>query len=497
MARPNGGIIGPDNVPTPFTAKGTWKLSDAFNYIKAGLWPQTLGYQVNNSVRFNHGSSDELARTNGTATDGKKCTISFWIKKCRIEGSTTTMRFMQAYSGVGNQFHSQWGDGSTSPGDQWNISPGEQGGTEGIRMTNAAYRDSSAWYHYLWYWDSVAQLSTLYVNGESQSSSTNTAVVLNQITSATKSGTSFRIKSSITGQAEFYLAEFYIIDGQALTPSSFGETDTTTGIWKPKAYTGTFGNNGVYLKFANSASLGTDSSGNGNNFTVTNLTSVDQSTDTPTNNFATLNALENSYSGLTLSEGNLKGVTTNAYYSFVRSTIGVSKGKWYMEVKCTAQSASENKWQFGISDTPPTSSTSYLGNFELSYGWRGEGNTIFFNGTSASYGTEGGMSTGMIVGIALDLDNSKIYWSRNGTWKNSADPATNTNGFGFTPTSGFYHFAFGELDGDYGYTYETNFGNPPYSITGGYTDAGGFGNFSYQPPSGYYALCTRTLAAFG
>jgi hypothetical protein len=297
-----------------------------------------------------------------------------------------------------------------------------------------------------------------------------------------------------------YMSDVFYIDGQQLTPSSFGETDFDTGIWKPKAYTGTYGTNGFYLQFKNSASLGTDSSGNGNTFTVNNLTSIDQTTDTPTNNFATINALENSYSGLTLSEGNLKGVTTNAYYSLIRSTIGVSTGKWYMEAKCNAQGASENKWHFGISDFPPSSSTSAIGTANYSYGWRGEGNTIFYNGTSTSYGTEGGMSTGMIVGIALDLDNNKIYWSRNGTWKNSANPATNTNGFSITGASstntGFYHFAFGDYDGDYGYTYETNFGNPPYS-GGSFTDSAGRGNFSYSVPSGFYALCTANLSTQG
>jgi hypothetical protein len=475
MAKRNGGIIGPSNVPNPFIAKGVWKLRDAFNYIKAGLWPVPLGYQIPNSVRFNHASSDELARTNGTATDGKKCTISFWIKKCRIQGSTTTMRFMQAYSGTGNQFHSQWGNGSTSPGDQWDISPGEQGGTEGARITNAAYRDSSAWYHYLWYWDSVAQLSTLYVNGESQSSSTNTAVVLNQITSATKSGTSFRIKSSITGQAEFYLAEFYIIDGQALTPSSFGQTDSATGIWTPKAYTGTYGNNGVYLKFANSAALGTDSSGNGNTFTATNLTSVDQSTDTPTNNFCTFNPLFVQTGNMpTYSEGNLK-ITGPVAESgvFTIGTIGVSTGKWYYEWKTNQASSTAN--YAGVTNDTLTSSYE-IGDYQL-----------------------GGMGTSDVCMIAFDASNGKLWIGKNGTWYSNptttqaGNPATTATPI--TTLTGSLFFFEGRSYSS-AYSANFNFGSPFYT-SGGYTDDGGFGNFSYQPPSGYYSLCTRTLAALG
>ena len=452
------------------------------------------GYNIANSLRFNSGSSDYLNRTLSTPTNNKLYTWSGWIKKTKND--EVAPNIFGAHSG-GLRDCIRFDGG----GNALQIIFNEAG--SGNLVTTQLLRDVSAWYHIVVAVDTTQATSTnrvkIYLNGTQITSFSTSSYPAQNYTNILNAANTHVFGKNADLSNEFfngYIAETYFIDGQQLTPSSFGETDFDTGIWKPIPYTGSFGTNGFYLQFKNSASLGTDSSGNGNTFTVNNLTSIDQTTDTPTNNFATLNALENSYSGLTLSEGNLKGVTTNAYYSFVRSTIGVSKGKWYMEVKCTAQSASENKWQFGISDASPTSSTSYLGNFSLSYGWRGEGNTIFFNGTSASYGTEGGMSTGMIVGIALDLDNSKIYWSRNGTWKNSADPATNTNGFGFTPTSGFYHFAFGELDGDYNYTYETNFGNPPYSANS-YTDGAGYGNFSYAVPSGYYSLNTKNLATFG
>ena len=462
------------------------------------------GYDITNSLRFNAGSTDYLNRTPSSTTNRRTHTQSFWVKRSdlsRLQWFSSTRDY-----GTSNFFSEClfYGD------DTFSVQLRDSVSNEvGNLRTTQLFRDISAWYHIVIAIDTTQATNTnrmkLYVNG-SQVTALGTATYPSQNfdTGANVNGYPFYIgkDASVATAYNFngYISEFNFIDGQALTPTSFGETDEDTGIWKPKAFSGTYGTNGFYLQFKNSASLGTDSSGNGNNFTVNNLTSVDQSTDTPTNNFATINALENSYSGLTLSEGNLKGVTTNAYYSLIRSTIGVSTGKWYMEAKCTAQSASENKWQFGISDFPPTSSSSYLGSASYSYGWRGEANTIFYNGTSTSYGTEGGMSTGMIVGIALDLDNNKIYWSRNGTWKNSANPATNTNGFSITGASstntGFYHFAFGELDGDYNYTYEVNFGNPPYSANS-YTDGAGFGNFSYAVPSGYYALNTKNLATFG
>ena len=452
------------------------------------------GYTVKNSLRFNSGSSDYLNRTYGTPTNNKIWTKSFWIKRSELA------REQHLFNGAAaSQFY-------INSEDKLYFYDQTAAGTY---KTTQVFRDVSAWYHIVVAEDTTQATAgdrvKIYVNGTQVTAfDIQTNPTQNNSSAWNTNATAYYIARYNPSPAGYYtsayLSETYFIDGQQLTPSSFGETDTDTGIWKPKAYTGTYGTNGFYLQFKNSASLGTDSSGNGNTFTVNNLTSVDQSTDTPTNNFATINSLENSYSGLTLSEGNLKGVTTGAYYSLIRSTIGVSTGKWYMEAKCTAQGASENKWHFGISDFPPTSSTSAIGTANYSYGWRGEGNTVFYNGTSTTYGTEGAMSTGMIVGIALDLDNNKIYWSRNGTWKNSANPATNTNGFSITGASstntGFYHFAFGDFDGDYGYTYEVNFGNPPYSANS-YTDGAGYGNFSYAVPSGYYALNTKNLANFG
>ena len=420
------------------------------------------GYEVDNSLRFNHGSSDQLARTMGTATDGKKCTISFWIKKCRIQGSVTTMRFMQAYSGVGNQFHSQWGDGSASPGDQWNISPGEQGGNEGIRMTNATYRDPSAWYHYLWYWDSVAQLSTLYVNGVQQSSSLTTAVTLNQVTSATKSGTSFVIKSSISGQAEFYLAEFYIIDGQALDPTDFGEFDSDTNIWKPIPYTGTFGNNGCYLEFKDSSALGDDTSGNGNDFTVTNLTSVDQSTDTPTNNFCTLNFIQNGNgSTSTLTEGNL--VAGTADNKGVAATFGVNRGKWFFEVK---NSGTQLNQYFGVSnraneqdgDASPGLATANIRSFVASGAFKN-----YSAGSTTSNASFLG-TNGTIFGFALDLDNGTLDRYVNGSLINTDTTLPSDNSVTFFPFT-IVTFNFGNWS-----QAQFNFGSPMYT-GGGYADA--------------------------
>ena len=214
-------------------------------------------FPLEQSLRFNSADSAVLTRTNGTATNGKKCTLSFWIKKSEIIGSTTTARFIQAYSGVGNQFHMQWGDGTTSPGDQWNVSPGEQSSQQGMRQTDAALRDPSAWYHCVWSYNSESgsESVVLYVNGIEQTSSTYTgAPTTNLVTSLTKSGTEIKIGYINSSMPDFYLAEVNCIDGQALTADSFGELKN--GVWIPKDPSGLdYGANGFRLSFADDAEV--------------------------------------------------------------------------------------------------------------------------------------------------------------------------------------------------------------------------------------------------
>jgi hypothetical protein len=292
-----------------------------------------------------------------------------------------------------------------------------------------------------------------------------------------------------------------MIDGQQLTPSSFGETDEDTNIWKPIPYTGSFGTNGFYLQFKNSASLGTDSSGNGNAFTVNNLTSVDQSTDTPTNNFCTLNPL-NTYPSTkpVLSEGNLQVVTVNADpgYWGASSTLGVSSGKWYVEFKPT-NSTSGSPYLLGVSYNPAemarngaTGASQYT---SADWGYYGGSGDIYNNGGNTAYGNT--YTTNDIIGVALDLDNNKLYFSKNGTFQNSGVPTSGATGTGAISITAnqTYFFFISDLGGGV-CTYQANFGNPPYSANS-YTDGAGFGNFSYAVPSGYYSLNTKNLATFG
>ena len=489
MAKRNGGIIGPDNVPAgPLgAAGGVWRLEDAFNYQKAGLWPVVLGYQIPNSLRFNRGSSDYLSRTPASTTNRKTFTISAWVKRSQVSAN-----FHSIYSNNNNGFGIQFRDDDTIAFAIGTV-------TDAYVYTNRVFRDVSAWYHFVFVVDTTQATDSnrmkMYVNGVQETSfSTTVYPALNVDTNINTASIQNQIGTNVPYTSYFsgYFSEFYLIDGQALTPSSFGETDSTTGIWIPKAYTGTYGTNGFYLKFANSASLGTDSSGNGNTFTVNNLTSVDQSTDSPTNNFDTLNPLFAFNNAPTITNGNLTVVTATSD-STVVSTIGVTTGKWYFEAKVGSTAVGSIIGILGDIDNIQNTGFN-SGYFPQAFAYYLDGRKIN-NNTYTSYGNS--YTTGDVIGVAFDLTNGKIWFAKNGTWQASGDPAAGTNAAFTTLSSTVTYFAaFGDASGGSTSTFDVNFGSPTYAANS-YADANGFGNFSYAVPSGYYSLCSKNLAIYG
>jgi hypothetical protein len=273
-----------------------------------------------------------------------------------------------------------------------------------------------------------------------------------------------------------------MIDGQQLTPSSFGETDFDTGIWKPKAYTDTYGTNGFYLQFKNSASLGTDSSGNGNTFTVNNLTSIDQTTDTPTNNFATFNPLMyTTANNATLTDGNLTVLSVTGTFSVTPATLAVGSGKWYYEVKCISGTLGDRTAKVGWGNPDKGASMETQGSIL----YRNNTGNKFIDNTGSSYGAT--WTDGDIIGVALDISGGTVTFYKNGTTQGN-----------ITISGGLDDGTFYIPLVDVGNTdkLSVNFGNPPYTANG-YTDGAGYGNFSYAVPSGYYALNTKNLANFG
>jgi len=450
------------------------------------------GYNVDNSCRFNDGSSDYLNRTPASAGNRKTWTWSGWVKRGNIALGIPTTIFAA-------------GPNSSSPRgfidfDNTNqLRFGVNNGTWYIAATTALFRDPSAWYHI------VAQIDfsnatqsdrvKLYVNNVLQTTNSVSWPSTDQVFNNNVSHQLGRNQLDGSQYLDGYLSEVCFIDGQALDPTSFGEFDADTGIWKPIAVSGlTFGTNGFYLPFQNSGALGQDDSGNGNNFTVNNLTSIDQTTDTPTNNYCTMNPLDNYYSQGTFSNGNCTYTSNASYYTYNTATFGVSSGKWYWETKLSTANSDNAS---GISSYPSLAGTDYLGSKNYHYNYRSADGKIYNNAVGTTYGST--YTTNDIIGFALDLDNNKFYVSKNGTWQNSADPSAGTNGFSISNPSSFsgnYFPSFGQQT-NVSNTWQTNFGNPTFTISSGNSDGDGYGNFEYAVPSGYYALNSKNLAEYG
>jgi len=442
------------------------------------------GYTVKNSLRFNSGSSDYLNRTFGTATSRRIFTLSVWLKRSKLGVAQNIFG-----NGTGTNTDG-FGVIDITSADKFRISgTPDYAVDEYSLLTTQVLRDTSAWYHLIVAFDSTQATSSnrikMYING-SQVTALDTAIYpsLNldpKITLNNSHMISRRVNSA-TDYFDGYMSEYYFIDGQALTPSSFGETDTLSEIWKPKAYTGTYGTNGFNLQFKNSASLGTDSSGNGNTFTVNNLTSVDQSTDTPTNNFATFNPLDNRLTiPNTLTEGNLNPSPTDVGTAGVsNSTIAINGGSFFAEFKVLGVSGNMD---IGILAKDNWDSSSFpFSTANVGYSYRSTGNKRSSAGDVA-YGSS--YTTNDIIGVAFDNTNGTLIFYKNGT----------SQGTAFTGLTSNLNFVF-SCTGVSGNNVSANFGNPTYSANS-YTDGAGYGNFSYALPSGYYALCTKNLANFG
>ena len=418
------------------------------------------------SLRFNSDSTDYLNKT--FSTTPTTWTMSVWVKRANI-GS------LQSIAGARNVSISSWGLRFIATSALEYIKQGSI-----AISTTALFRDPSAWYHIVL---SSAPSGTinLYVNNvlvDSASASTNGYLFIGSDSYVNAIG---RRGDSGDSQYNGYMSQFYFIDGQQLTPSSFAETDPSvpsSGIWVPKTYTGSYGTEGFFLEFENSASLGTDSSGNGNNWTLNNLTSIDQSTDAPTNNFATWNPL---YPGgnQTFTEGNLQIATGTTGGSI--GTIAVNTGKWYWEIKVISATALARI--AGIFQLLGTN-TNLFSQGTVYYKLNGN---IDINNVDSAYGAS--LTTNDIVGVAIDVDARSVIFYKNGVSQGAIDLSSVYN-VGDDITASMVQSS------STNQTVAANFGNPPFAITSGNSDANGFGNFEYAVPSGYYALCTKNLSEY-
>ena len=454
------------------------------------------GFDVANSCRFNSASSDNLVKTPSSTGNRDKWTWSAWVKLGKL---AVDQNLFTAYDA--STFYTEIQIGDTGRLNFINkISGSEQGKIE----TERVFRDLSAWYHFVIVWDSgnatAGNRMRIYVNGvEETSFATDTNPSQDQDSVVNFASRPIYVGSWGQSQKHFdgYMAEVVLLDGTAASPTSFGEFDEDSGIWKPIDVSGlTPGTNGAYLDFEDASNLGNDVFG-GTDFTENNLTAIDQSTDTCTNNFATLNILNMNNSGYVFSEGNLKGTVSGAWLGGT-STFFVNRGKWYWEYKY-------GSGNFGMGIAQQETDATYIGQISTSnqgYISYNVGGFEFFqngsdtfnrtnNGNIGSYGSQA--TSGQIVMIAYDADNGKLFAGRQGTFFNSSNPATGASPM-FTVTSSAYFTPSLSIESG---VQEINFGSPPYSESGGETDASGFGNFAHEPPSGFFSLCTKNLAEYG
>jgi hypothetical protein len=450
------------------------------------------GYEVDNSLRFDDGSGDNLSASSfGTPTSATTYTLSWWVKKASNGEASYLFGWYD-----GSRTNS--GDILFDSNDDLVMYHGSNDGNGKLLQPTQKFRDPSAWYHMVWSVDTTQSTASnrikFYVNGTQITDFSSATYPDQNAESKIFHDTNNRIGSQWDGTTATalngYLAEVVFIDGQQLTPSDFGEFDEDSGIWKPIAYEGTYGTNGFYLEFKDSSALGDDTSGEGNNFTVNNLTSIDQTTDTPTNNFATMNPLDKTPFGtsITYSDGNTTttasaGTDWTTRYSF--SSLAITQGKWYAECKVGNVGVSNQFYVGVIKDRQTASISTSLGGIANGYGYYANTGNIVNNGVDLS--TSGASyTTNDIIGMALDLDNGTLDFYKNGVAQ--GDQVTGLD------TSALWQFANNAYQNA---IWNWNFGNPPFAIASGNSDANGYGNFEYAVPSGYYALCTANLAEYG
>ena len=447
-------------------AAGTKKVAGADTYL------------VQRSLRFRQSATAYLSRTpSATATSNTKFTWSGWVKR----GLLSQIKLFGASTSATNVWYAQITDNVTDA-----LTFGFYNGGNAVQVTTTQlFRDTSSWYHIVIAVDTTQATASnrvlIYINGVQVTSfatatypTLSQTMLINASTIANYIGTA----QGTIGTYDGYMSEVYMIDGQALTPSSFGATNADTGVWRAKAYTGTYGTNGFYLPFTDNSALttssnvglGRDYSGNANywvtnNISITAGTTYDSMTDVPTNtsetagNYCTLNPL-NKNASLTPTDGNLNvniGVNNTSMFA----TMGMTSGKWYWEVTCTSISATAVG--LGIATSAQGTSTPIAG----LYSWQYYGNGQKYNNSAGTaYGAA--YATGNVIGIAFDASAGSLTFYKNNTSQGVAYSSLASDTY-FPYFGGFATAAS---------TIGVNFGQRP---------------FTYTPPTGYVALNTYNL----
>ena len=512
----------------------------------------TGNYEIDNSYKNENDNTERMYRGwGGITANTRTWTVSLWVKRTELGACYLWGAGVSGNDVVVVNFDSS---------DRLGFRSTKSAANDCVYLTNRVFRDTSAWYHLVFAVDTTSGTAgnrlRIYVNGvEETSFATETNFDQNDLTLHNANGSYMEVGSVIGESPRFngYIAEVNSITGTQYAPTAFGKFDDDSGIWIPILFAGSYAENSVFLEFKDSSSLGTDTSGNGQTFTLQNLSAADQATDTPTNSFCTLNTLSYNHP-ITLTEGNTKYVKSDSTYGMISGTHYVGAGKWYWEVKAT-DFGTYSACHFGILDAKkPTVTANERGYEDPSLAatnpeilvMSGAPNNWVMN-SNATITNNGAMSSvdytfneGDILAIALDMDNG-AFWFGNSRYSGVANGSfwvapggTSTSGSVATtdPTNGNYalvgngggtnngtpNFNGGTITGGslltagftlvtpimgayhdgVSVTLEANFGGyNSYAEDGGYADANGHGNFAYAVPSGFYAICTKNIAEFG
>jgi hypothetical protein len=469
-------------------------------------------YEIDHSLQMEDANDQNMIKNYSGDGDRRTWTYSTWVKKMRFGSASGTGQsgydymylLSAAYTSIlflNNDLLrvSLYNGSSTVYAD-----PAQK------------FRDGSAWYHIVVTLDSTqgtaADRVKIYINGVRVTefdNSTYTNMSQNEEFGLGEAASNYQFGYYFAGGGNNrgfsgYVADTHYVNGTALDCNSFGEFDADSGIWIPKAYTGSHGAKGFYFKFDDSSNLGKDSSSSGiGDFSVSaNLAAINQATDTPTNNFCTINPLITDATVLwSLTEGGTRGPNVNANSGAI-GNIAVDSGKWYWEGVTTSFSGT-NYWKWGVIRADFQQGQSASPSRDANSAWY-TGDNAFYTQTSPSASSVAynigftGYTAGDIWSISLNCDVSpyemtiRINNSVPGTTANNTDRSVGTYASA-GPVHPFTMVAANSSDNTW-----HNFGNPFISnLSGGNSDANGYGDFKYAPPSGYYALCSKNLAEYG
>ena len=459
----------------------------------------STGYDIDNSLKLESDNSEYLDNRHHSAGNRRTWTLSFWIK--RTELGTTQ-----------------------KPYDAGNLASIAFLSTDKIQIENSdlylatdrVFRDTSAWYHIVLLNDSTQSTASnrakLWINGVQETSFYSETYMAQNQEGNMNSATSVSIGGGGGAHVNGYMAELFFVDGQALAPTDFGEYDEDSGIWKPKEYDGTLSGTSIKLDFSNSSALWEDSSGlsgNGTAMSGNNITSADQATDSPTNNFCTPLLIQNynSTDSISHTEGGTKLTTASGTgWRTNMASVSLSSGKWYFEAKHPGTIDGDAI----MTSIVPTSRFGNSG-YASFYGGQSSGDGIGWYWDSTRFRYDDGsaispptntVNSGDILGIALDMDNNFVYSRINGgAWHNNGsadgDPTSGSSGTGGFAVADEPHMICTSMYQPLRNFFVNYGGYNAFPVSSAASDANGYGVFEYAPPSGYYAICTKNLAEFG